>query len=352
MTANDAKKCLDKVINKGRVHFYKPFHIAEVLRRHRIGELKDLLDLESYRSISKRWRDAVSQGLVGRASTSSAKYQDDVFNVNACPPEALAALGKINKATSGGVEAYIYLMFELRVGQITGLSKKLKCATPSTFSLDAVMGIFTSEAGLKRSIDKVFEILVYALFSTIVRALRLQITIELAQPDSRMIASFGDFLVKVVGMKEDGSKFVLPGSMFRLGATNASDRGLDIATNFGPAIQVKHLTLDEEEMSDIFDGITADHVVIVCKDAHKDRVEGLVRQLSLEGKLRGFVTLGDIERWYGACLNEYPKSLGRTLLEDLYREFTTEFPSVENLRPFMEDRGYAKSLLPEGWSIE
>ena len=32
---------------------------------------------------------------------------------------------------------------------------------------------------------------------------------------------------------------------------NAADRGLDMWANFGPAIQVKHLTLDESAVREI-----------------------------------------------------------------------------------------------------
>src|SRR5438270_14049192 len=92
MNLKEAKAKLDTVINKGRVHFYKPFQIAKILNRHRTGELHDLSDLENYRNISRRWRDEVSNQLVGRSSNSSARYQDDVFNENACPPEAVILL--------------------------------------------------------------------------------------------------------------------------------------------------------------------------------------------------------------------------------------------------------------------
>ena len=33
---NDAKKALDKIINKSRIHLYKPIQIAEILYRDRI----------------------------------------------------------------------------------------------------------------------------------------------------------------------------------------------------------------------------------------------------------------------------------------------------------------------------
>ena len=48
---------------------------------------------------------------LGRVSTSSAKYQDDLFNDNAMPPKHLNILGEMNRKTNGGVESYIYKKF-------------------------------------------------------------------------------------------------------------------------------------------------------------------------------------------------------------------------------------------------
>jgi type II restriction enzyme len=107
-----------------------------------------------------------------------------VFNANACPPEALVALGKHNKATHGEVEAYIYRMFESKVSSIGSILSQIKSATPETFDLAQLVETFEKRPGLKRSIDKVFEITVYALFSTVVRALRLQVSLTVSNTNS------------------------------------------------------------------------------------------------------------------------------------------------------------------------
>ena len=83
MTISEAKQALDKIISKGRVHLYKPIQIAEILYRDRMHGDIDLADLDTYRNPSKKWRDAVCVRFLGRTSTSSARYQDDVFNENA-----------------------------------------------------------------------------------------------------------------------------------------------------------------------------------------------------------------------------------------------------------------------------
>lgn len=353
MNIEQAKRQLDKVISKGRVHFYKPFQIAEILRRNRSGELTDLRDLESYKNASRHWRDEVSVRLVGRRSTSSARYQDDIFNESACPPSALAALGEYNKATDGGVEAYIYRMFEAKLSSIGIILGKLREATTSTFDLSTIINTFEQRPGLKRSIDKVFEITVYALFSTIVRALRLRVSLTVGNADTRMLEDFGDFLNKVAGLKKGETSLIVDAHLFRLGSTNAADLGLDMIANFGLAIQVKHLTLDLEAINDICEGLDAERVVIVCKDTEVTVVDAVIKQLGLSDRLQGVVTFSDLTAWYSMCLSEpHQESLGAMLIADFVREFTNEFPSLDgSLDAFMEERKYRDIHMPEEWSV-
>ncbi len=124
MDINEAKQSLDKVIEKARVHLYKPIQAAEILHRDRVEKDITLVDLTTYRTISKKWRDIICIRFLGRTSTSSAKYQDDIFNDNAIPPRVLEELGKENREKDGIVEAYIYKKFEQRISQNRDLSSK------------------------------------------------------------------------------------------------------------------------------------------------------------------------------------------------------------------------------------
>jgi len=347
-----AKAKLDTVIKKGRVHFYKPFQIAEILRRHRLNSLTDLADLESYKNPSIRWRNEVSNLLVGRCSTSSAKYQHDLFNESACPPAALVALGKHNKKSNGEVEVYIYKMFESKISSIAEILCLIRQAKPETFDLEKLVETFEKKPGLRRSIDKVFEITVYALFSTIVRALRLQVSLTVENNDQTLVTEFSEFLEKVVGLKKGFTSVVLPASLFRLGTTNAADRGLDMVANFGPAIQVKHLTLDAEAIGDICEGLTADRIVIVCKDTEVSIVDAVIKQLGLSERLQGLVTFNNLKNWYAICLSKvHRNTLGVKLLEDFIQEFTNEFPSLDGLEGFLAERQYQSLILSQDWAV-
>jgi len=85
MNEQGAKIALNKIIDKARVHLYKPIQIAEILYRDRtVGDV-DFNNIESYRTKSRAWRDVICIQFLGRTSTSSARYQDDVFNENAVP---------------------------------------------------------------------------------------------------------------------------------------------------------------------------------------------------------------------------------------------------------------------------
>lgn len=118
MTILKAKQALDKIISKGRVHLYKPIQIAEILYRDRVDGDIDLSDLSTYRNASKKWRDVICVRFLGRISTSSARYQDDIFNENAIPSSVLEVLSTENKKYNGIVEKYIYDRFEQRFSQM------------------------------------------------------------------------------------------------------------------------------------------------------------------------------------------------------------------------------------------
>lgn len=352
-TKNLSKQALDLVIRKSRVHLYKPIQIAEILYHHRTERDWDLNDIESYRNISKRWRDEVSLLLVGRRSTSSQKYQDNVFEANAMPPALLTQLGIINKQGGGFVEAYVYKALETRLSSVREVESYIKSSTADAFSIKELVALFQTTPGLRRSIDKMYEILVYALFASIVRALKVQITLEIGNNDAEILKDFERFIKTVLGIDSKKTKLVLPAALYRVGVTNAADRGLDMWTNFGPAIQVKYLNLTAELIEDIADNITADKIVIVCLDTEKKVIESLLKQVGWSERIQGIISINDLDDWYKLCLNKkYRGNLGVNLFKDVQREFGEEFPSSKEIGPFMVKRGYDKIVFPVDWQIQ
>ncbi|MCK6625739.1 MAG: HaeII family restriction endonuclease [Anaerolineae bacterium] len=345
-----AKNALDRIIRKGRAHLYKPIHIAEVLYYSRNGVARvNVSQLDTYRTISKRWRDDVSRRLVGRRSTSTAKYQDDIFNDSAMPPQLLAILDEENKRQDGVVEVYIYHKIRQRLQDVADAYNYLEQSTVDTFSLKAFLDYFEKRPGLKRSVDKAYEIVVYALFSTLVDELKATVSLTLDNPDPGVLEDFSLFAEYVLGVNQSKTVIVKPARIYRGGVANAADRGLDMWANFGPAVQVKHLRLDAELADEIAEEVATDDIVIVCKTAEATLIQSLLNQI---GKpIRGIITQDNLLDWYALCLTKYQSRMGDKILRHLRNEFTQEFPSLEGMPSFLNERGYTVTKLTDDWQL-
>jgi type II restriction enzyme len=345
MNIHEAKQSLDKVINKSRVHLYKPIQIAEILYRDRTVKDIKLDDLKTYRNPSKKWRDTICLQFLGRTSTSSARYQDDIFNENAIPPNILAYLGQENQQKNGIVEAYIYRCFAKRFSQMSSALAYCIDHNKSNFQLDEFIDLFWSEAGLKRSIDKIYEIIVFSLFSAITEAMELSIEVSYNPEKTGILTDFQDFTKSILSLNTNESSFKTEAKIYRVGVTNAADRGLDMWANFGLAIQIKHLSLSEELAENIVSSVTADRIVIVCKNVEQKVIVSLLNQLGWKSRIQAIVTETNLLNWYEKALRgTYSHLLGDKILETLNNEIMIEFPATGNqeFENFYTNRGYDK----------
>ncbi len=351
MNIQEAKQALDKVIDKARVHLYKPIQVAEILHRDRTEKKIKLSDLSTYRTTSKKWRDIVCVQFLGRTSTSSARYQDDVFNDNAVPPLVLEILGKENKAKNGIVEAYVYRKFLERFSQMsTGLDYTVT-HNKNNFKLDEFLAMFWNEPGLRRSIDKIYEIIVYSLFSALVEALEVSVEVSMNPNKTDILKEFKDFAKSVIQLTPKQTSVKLKARINRVGVTNAADRGLDMWANFGLAIQIKHLSLTEELAENIVSSVSADRIVIVCKDTEQKIIVSLLNQMGWKSKIQSIVTETDLLTWYEKALRgKFAKTIGDKVLKNLTDEIQVEFPATDNTEflKFLKQRGYDK-LADKNW---
>ncbi|MDE7455868.1 MAG: HaeII family restriction endonuclease [Prevotella sp.] len=348
ITIEIAKEALDTIIKKGRVHLYKPIQIAEILYRNRVYKDIDLSNLEDYRTQSKKWRDEVTIPLVGRKCSSTARFQDDLFNDNAIPPSVLVVLGDENRRTKGAVEAYIYNQFTNKHGQLKSALDYCLNATTQSFQVQQFIDSFWQEPGLRRSLDKVYEIIVYSLFSTLVEAMKLEITITIKEESYSLIKEFEDFSRKVMCLDSSTPQFMQDAKVYRVGVTNAADRGLDMYSNWGPAIQIKHLSLDVSLAEGIVNSVSSDKIVIVCKDAEKDVIVSLLSQIGWRSHIQSVVTENDLINWYEKALRgKYSGQLGDKLLYCLAQEIAEEFPSVDSIPDIIKNRHYEKIKDPK-----
>lgn len=339
----EAKKAIDSIIKKARVHLYKPIQVAEILYRHRVKKDISLLNLETYRKASKRWRDEICNRFLRRTSTSSARFQDDLFNKNAMPPKTLSFLGEINQKKGGIIEAYIYRCFLGRMSQMTKGLDYCKTHDSKTFFLQEFLGLFWHEPGLRRSIDKIYEIVVYSLFSALVEAIGVTIEVRMNPEKKDVLREFGDFAKLVMLLTPEKPSVKIAAKIHRLGSTNASDRGLDMFANFGLAIQIKHLSLTEELAEGITHSLSADRIVIVCKDAEEKLIVSLLTQIGWKSKIQSIITESNLLNWYEKALRgKYAKEVGSVVLKNIRNEIQHEFPTTDNadFMSFMAQRGY------------
>lgn len=347
VTAEEAKSAIDSVINKSRVHLYKPIQIAEILYHHRTQKNNtiDLDNLETYRTQSKKWRDHVCNKLLNRVSTSSAKFQDNLFEENAVPPRILSTLGRINKKGNGIVEAYIYNAFEEKHLQLENALSYCINNTKDNFDLTAFLEKFWNQPGLKRSLDKIFEIVVYSLFEVLAKTIEVKIDIHFNPKKSEILKEFSDFSIKVLNLSPTNNRKTLDGHFYRVGVTNAADRGLDMYANFGAVVQIKHLSLDEDLAENVVTSITSDRIIIVCKNIEKKIITSLLSQIGWRSRIQSIITIDELATWYQKALTgKYANLLGDQVIATLINEIKIEFPSVGDsyFQKFKAERGYNK----------
>lgn len=345
MNIEKAKAALDKIIKKARVHLYKPIQVAEILHQDRIEGDIDLADLSTYRTASRNWRDVICLRFLGRTSTSSARYQDDLFNKNAVPPDALVALGKENRSKNGIVEAYIYQRFSNRFTQLSDALDYVNTHDKSNFQFSEFIDAFWQEPGLRRSIDKVYEIVVYSLFCAIVESLDLKVKVYYNPEKRQILEEFKDFADKVIRLDAEISSYETTAKIYRVGATNAADRGLDMWANFGLAIQIKHLSLSEQLASNIVSSVSADRIVIVCKKVEEKVILSLLNQIGWKSRIQAIITEDDLINWYEKAMRgKFSQELGDIILGIISSEIELEFPATKgkDFDKFYRGRNYHK----------
>ena len=65
--------------------------------------------------------------------------------------------------------------------------------------------------------------------------------------------------------------------------------------NFGVAIQIKHISLTTETVEDITSGISADRIIVVCKECERDVLVSVLKQFGSTNRLQSVVTEEELE---------------------------------------------------------
>ena len=349
----EAKKRLDTLIGKSRADLYKPIAVAEILYRHRSSGL-DITDLQSYRRNSYKWMQGIIDILHRKTVTLNSRYWDQLFDPPILPPKFLAELASVNK-NDGIVECYVYSHVREKFDSIATLRAELETLKVNKFSLESFLGFFEDNAKFRGSIDKAYEIVVYALFDSLVAEMNAKVSLSIDKNALVLLRDFEDFSRLVLGCDLQHPTIEQPARLFRVGTANANDAGLDMWANFGPAVQVKHLSLKPQVAVDICNGVRADQLLIVCKSCEVESIHSLIIQIGLDEKLRGIITENDLARWYAKCfIPQYQKTLGKRIIASIIQEMKLEFPlsDAETFDRFFNDRGYDKIHLTDDWMID
>ena len=335
MDTKSAKTKLDHVINVARVEMYKPIQIAEVLRVARTSEEVDLANSETYRIKSRHWRNKVTLELFKKCSTSSARFQDDVWNDSAVPPAAMVSLGTANKANAV-VEAYIYSsIIKKNEGLVTARTKVTSLKNVN--EVKELLSAFDSRM-LLNSADRFYEILATAVFKTELG--QTSYTISVDRPSGSFRGLSVDNLVDLVATNP------MPLVVDRLGHTNAADAGLDIWTNFGVVVNVKHRVLTPQLLTQIVDETPIGSLHIVCLSIDST-VEARIKKLQAAREKISITTRSDLMSSIETLLKEAVPS--KAFIESLTKAFDREFPMAQTLGDFADSRGYSSIKLAGLW---
>ena len=72
--------------------------------------------------------------------------------------------------------------------------------------------------------------------------------------------------------------------------------------NFGAAIQIKHISITPKTIEDISNTISADKIIIVCKESEKDVLVSVLKQFGSASRIQSVITEDDLAAWYGQSL--------------------------------------------------
>lgn len=332
---NEAKEKLDHVIAIGRVEMYKPIQVAETLRVAATSHDINLADVETYRTKSRQWRDIVTVKLFNKISTSSARFQDDIWNSSAVPPEAMVALGRAN-AASRVVEAYIY-SFIIEKNQKLVSARSTVANLANRKQVEGLLSTF-NEATLTSSADRLYEILATAVFKTELSLTTYTVTVD--RPKISNPRKSIDTLIDLV------SEYSMPLIVDRLGHTNAADAGLDIWTNFGVAVNVKRRPLNVALLEQIISDTPIGSLHIVCLEVEPTASTQL-KNLKNLGVNISITTQEDL-------LNSIETLFSSKASLDLFvriltEAFDREFPMAKTLEDFVTARGYTSTPLSGIW---
>jgi type II restriction enzyme len=329
MNLAEAKSKLDRVIQLSRVEMYKPIQIAETLREINLNKKLDPLKLETYRNQSRELRNKITRRLIGKISTSSMRYQDDLWNESAVPPPAVKILSNRNSNNSI-VEEYIYQHVYAKNAHLIEIRKKLDDIS-SIKQIQAMFNSFDSP-GLRTSADRLYEVFVLSVLQTDLEDSDYKLSVTGLKTSVK-----GSGAKKLISATEGQVKELI---LAKIGHTNAADAGLDIWTNFGVVISVKNYNLDSELLEKVLSDTPIGFLVIVCETLSANLLSNY-KKIS-NGRRVTFITRNELLNDAENILSDRIRS--ERFVARLLHFYDGEFPLTATLEEFMKERNYRIQL--------
>ena len=329
MNIIQARIKLDRVIQLSRVEMYKPIQIAETLREINLNNTINPLALETYRNISRELRNKITKQLIGKISTSSMRFQDDLWNESAVPPSALALLANENRKSSK-VEEYIYQHVYAKNAHMIEIRKNLD----NISSIKQIQIMFDSfdSPGLRTSADRLYEVFVLSVLQTDLENSNYKLNIT-----GSKASVTGNGAKKLIDAT-DGQRNEL--MLAKIGHTNAADAGLDIWSNFGVVISVKNYHLDAELLEKVLSDTPIGFLVVVCETIDASLL-GQYKKIS-NGRSVVFITKEEILNDVKSILADEKRS--KQFITRFLHFYDGEFPLTNTLEEFMKQRKYRIQL--------
>jgi len=324
MNLPSARAKLDHVIQLSRVEMYKPIQIAETLREFSLNKSINPSKLETYRNLSRDLRNRVTLELIGKVSTSSMRFQDDLWNASAMPPEALNALASANSKHQ--VEEYIYQHVYAKSSQMIEIRKVLD-QVKTLSDIQSIFDLFNTP-GLRSSADRLFEVFALSVLQTQIE--KSDFTFTLSGNSDSVKGITGKKLISIA--EGQGNDLELA----KMGHTNAADAGLDIWTNFGVVVSVKNYNLDEDLFLKVLSDTPVGLLVVICETVSKNVEKELLKYSNNRPVV--LITRGELFEDAGILLASSDHA--KVFVNKLISFYDKEFPLTVTLENFMAKRNY------------
>lgn len=324
MNLASARVKLDHIIQLSRVEMYKPIQIAETLREFTLNKSINPSELETFRNLSRDLRNRVTLELIGKVSTSSMRFQDDLWNASAMPPEALTALATANSKHQ--VEEYIYQHVYAKSAQMIEIRKVLDQVN-NLKDLQNIFGLFNTP-GLRSSADRLFEVFALSVLQTQID--ESDFTFTLSGTSDSISGITGKKLISIA--EGQGNDLELA----KMGHTNAADAGLDIWTNFGVVVSVKNYNLDEDLFLKVLSDTPVGLLVVICETVSRNIEKDLLTLSNNRPVV--LITRNELFEDAGRLLSSSDHA--KVFVSKLISFYDKEFPLAVTLENFMKKRNY------------